>query len=57
MKLNMKKYFWFVEAGGKNKILNDVLKSGSEGKVHPVKGGIQINHYLTYNWYSVLYFI
>ncbi|XP_034326251.2 probable ATP-dependent RNA helicase DHX34 [Magallana gigas] len=37
------------EAGGKNKILNDVLKSGTEGKVHPVKGGIQINHYLTYN--------
>lgn len=57
MKLNMKKYLWFVEAGGKNKILNDVLKSGTEGKVHPVKGGIQINHYLTYNWYSILYFI
>lgn len=49
--------FWFVEVGGKNKILNDVLKSGSEGKVHPVKGGIQINHYLTYNWYSLLYFV
>lgn len=40
MKLNMKKYFWFVEVGGKNKILNDVLKFGFEGKVYLVKGGI-----------------
>lgn len=36
------------EVEGKNKIMN-VLKSSSEGKVHPVKGGTQINQYLTYN--------
>ena len=43
-------FVWFKDVGGQSRILKDVLKSGAEKCVNTVKGGIQINDYLTYNW-------
>ena len=43
-------FVWFEDVGGQSRILKDVLKSGAEKPIHTVKGGIQINDYLTYNW-------
>ncbi|XP_078313868.1 putative ATP-dependent RNA helicase DHX34 isoform X2 [Crassostrea virginica] len=37
------------DVSGQSRILKDVLKSGAEKCVNIVKGGIQINDYLTYN--------